>query len=97
MEEGACYLPCLREGTPIVQRQRLTSVEIIRGYTKVSTVISSSDSSNASNRTLATSFSAILFANVSAVIVPESSVLIGHVGDGCVHSLHSPAKDLTQL
>src|SRR6266851_5456983 len=43
------------------------------------TVISSSESSRVSNRTLATSFSAILFAMASPVCVPESSVLIGHV------------------
>src|SRR6266511_5415806 len=46
---------------------------------ETSTVISPPESSNASNRTLATSFSEILFAIASPVVVPEFSVLIGHV------------------
>jgi hypothetical protein len=51
---------------------------------EASTVISSSDSSSVSNRTLATAFSAILFTIASPIVVPESSVLLGHVVDGFV-------------
>jgi hypothetical protein len=47
-------------------------------------VISSSDSSNVSSRTLATSCSEILFAIARSVSVCESSVLTGHVVDDYV-------------